>query len=226
MLAAWWLAIAGLTVFQQPLPDAPDEAAVSAIAGGRVSLRAPCYRLVCADAEWSGDSRYTRLRRPTAPGAIHPLAPLQVPIIASRRYPLYSPASRRDWRASHASQSRVDTRYGFEALRTPETQVKMEFGTGYRLEPYVDYGTAVPGPIASGRFELRRSVADNVQLTQQLQVETGRENTTLRQVVGLDLHLRPQWTLRSNLETRHDSAADGGQGATDTEGSLNLQYAF
>src|SRR3546814_2654638 len=51
--AIWWLALAGLPVFQQSLPESPEEPAVLAIAAGHVSLRAPCYRLVCPDAERS-----------------------------------------------------------------------------------------------------------------------------------------------------------------------------
>lgn len=226
MFAVWWLAFAGLPVFQQPLPESPQEPAVYAVASGRASLRAPCYALVCTDAEWSAPTRYTRLRRPESPGAIPQLQPLRVPVIAARRYPLYSPASRRDWRASHASHTRIDTRFGYEAIRTPDTRLQMEVGTGYRLEPYADFGTAAAGPIASGQLQLSRSLADGALLRQQVQVETGRSNTTLRQALGVDLELRPQWTLHSNLEVRHDTTADGGQGHTDTEGSLRLRYAF
>src|SRR3546814_9251947 len=55
--AIWWLALAGLPVFQQSLPESPEEPAVLAIAAGHVSLRAPCYRLVCPDAEWLEPTR-------------------------------------------------------------------------------------------------------------------------------------------------------------------------
>src|SRR3546814_12693151 len=62
--AIWWLALAGLPVFQQSLPESPEEPAVLAIAAGHVSLRAPCYRLVCPDAEWLGPTAYTTLWKP------------------------------------------------------------------------------------------------------------------------------------------------------------------
>ncbi|GHD69182.1 hypothetical protein GCM10007164_11990 [Luteimonas padinae] len=45
-------------------------------------------------------------------------------------------------------------------------------------------------------------------------------------MIGLHLELLPQWTLQSNFELRHDSAGNGGSGATDTESSLNLRYRF
>ena len=82
------------------------------------------------------------------------------------------------------------------------------------------------GPIASGRVALSRSLADRAQLTQQVQVETGRANTLLRQTLGVDLDVAPDWILRSNFELRHDSAGDGGRGATDTEGTLELRRSF
>ncbi|HST44050.1 MAG TPA: DUF481 domain-containing protein [Luteimonas sp.] len=226
MLAAWWLAIAGLPLFHLPLPESPGEPSVLAIAGGRASMRMPCYALTCADADWATAPGAVVPVRAQAPGQAQPLSAPRLATIAARRYPLYSPASRRDWLATRADDARVDTRYGFDAVRTPDTQVQMEFGTGYRLQPYVDHGTAVEGPIASGRVALTRSLSDGAELTQQVQVETGRANTLLRQTLGVDLDVAPDWVLRSNFELRHDSAGDGGRGTTDTEGTLELRRAF
>lgn len=226
MLAALWLALAAPPVFIQPLPESPGEPSAVALATGRADLRRPCYHLVCEDAGWRAPNRFTRIGQSKAPGSVDPLAKVRLPAIAARRYPLYSPATRRDWRSSHGSHSRFTTSVGYEAVRTPDTQVKLEFGTGYRLQPYADYGTAAEGPIARGRLELRQNIADRALLTQNLLVETGRFNTTTRQVIGLDLQLQPQWTLHSNFELRHDSAGNGGSGATDTEGSMHVRYRF
>lgn len=226
MLAALWLAIAAPPVFTAPLPESPGEPAVVAVAAGRADLRRPCYRLACDDAGWRPPSTLVRIDPPKAPGSVEPLVPLRLPAIAARRYPLYSPASRRDWRTHHGSHSRFTAGFGYEAVRTPDTSVRVEVGTGYRLQPYADHGTASEGPIARGRLELRQNIADRALLTQNLLVETGKFNTTTRQVIGLDLKLLPQWTLQSNFELRHDSAGNGGSGATDTEGSLRVRYRF
>jgi|SRR5690606_29006902 len=226
MLAALWLALATPPVFIAPLPESPGEPAAIALAAGRADLRRPCYHLVCADAGWSAPSRFTRIGQPRTPGTADSLVPMRLPAIAARRYPLYSPASRRDTRINHGSHSRFTAGFGYEAVRTPDTTVKVELGTGYRLQPYADYGTAGEGPIARGRLELRQNIADRALLTQNLLVETGKFNTTTRQVIGLDLELLPQWTLHSNFELRHDSAGNGGSGATDTEGSLRVRYRF
>ena len=226
MLAALWLALAAPPVLIRPLPESPGEPAVVALVSGRADLRRPCYRLVCADAGWKAPTRFTRIGKARTPGTVDPLVPMRLPAIAARSHGLYSPASRRDWRTTHGSHSRFTAGFGYEAVRTPETNVKLEFGTGYRLQPYADHGTAGEGMIARGRLELRQSIAERALLTQNLLVETGRLNTTTRQVIGLDLRLQDQWTLHSNFELRHDSAGNGGTGATDTEGSLQVRYRF
>lgn len=226
MFASWWLALAGLPVFLQPLPEAPDRPAAVALASGQVSLRQPCYSLVCADAEWLAASRRP-LQPARAPGAYDRIAPASNPQLQSRRIiGLRSPATRRDWFYNTGREDRLAATYGFEAVRRPDTRVAVELGTGYRMQPYVDYGTAAQGPIARGSLQLQRRFGDRAQLQQRVQVETGRANTFVRQTIGLDLHLMPQWTLRSDFELRHNSAGNGGHGATDTEGSLSLRYAF
>ena len=75
-------------------------------------------------------------------------------------------------------------------------------------------------------MQLSQSLGERARLTQQVQVETGRSNTFVRQTIGVDVTLKPQWTLRSDVEMRHDTAANGGSGETDTEGSVKVRYAF
>ncbi|HVI58618.1 MAG TPA: DUF481 domain-containing protein [Luteimonas sp.] len=227
MLAAWWLALAGLPVFQQPLPESPGEPAALAVMGEHVSLRAPCYRLVCPDAEWLAPTPYTTLWKPKVPGTLPRLRPAKAAPLATRSYTsLYAPASQRDWFDSRANDTKVGTTFGMEAFRRPGTEVQVELGTGYRLQPYADYGTAAIGPIASGGLRVSKRFGDWAELNQQVRVETGRRNTFVRQTIGVDILLQPRWTLQSRLEVNHDSIGDGGRGSTDTQGSVNLEYAF
>jgi len=227
MPAVWWLALAGLPVFQHPLPEAPDEPAMLAVAAEHVSLRAPCYQLVCPDSEWLAPTRYTTLRKLPAPGTLPRLRPVKAPPLASRSYAsLSAPTSQREWFNTAANDVKVDTTFGMEAYRRPGTELEVELGTGYRLQPYTDYGTAAAGPIASGGLRLSQRFGDRAQFNQQVRVETGRYNTFVRQTIGVDILLQPNWTLQSRIEMNHDSAANGGKGQTDTEGSLNLFYAF
>lgn len=225
--AAWWLAIAGLPVFQQPFPEAPGEPAALAIAAGHVSLRMPCYALACADAEWMSPTRYTSLSQPRVPGTLPRLRRSAPSPLATRSYTsLSAPVSQRGWVDTQGDSTRIGTTFGLEALSTPLTDLKVQVGTGYRLEPYADWGTARAGPVARGGVELSQSLGQRAQLQQQVTVETGRANTVVRQTLGVDYIVAPQWTLRSDLEMRHDTAADGGKGQTDTEGSVKLEYGF
>lgn len=223
MLATFWLAVAGLPVFQQPFPEAPEQPAAVAMAAGDVSRRLPCLQLRCAGSEWEPPAEATtyayregnaQVRRTELPGQ------------AKRGRSLRAPASRRDWTQGYASNAGVGAGYGVEAVRRPDTQVRVEVGPGYRIEPYANYGTNEEGPVARGRVELQQRLGDRARLEQRLQVEKGRANTVVRNRLGVRVDLQPQWSLQSDLETRHDSAADGGHGRTDTEGSVRLRYAF
>ena len=228
MLASWWLAVVGLPVFMQPLPEAPDQPAALAVASGRVSLRQPCLRLVCADAEWQQASRAPRTLGPAqVPGAFEVIRSQRLPRLATRRFiGLHSPASRRDWFDSSGGAALVDARYGMEAVRNAQTRVQLELGTGYRLQPYANYGTAAEGPVAMGQLRLSQRLGELGSLNQQVRVERGRENAYLRQTIGVDLDLAPQWSLLGDVELRHDTAGNGGQWHTDREGSVRLRYAF
>ncbi|TWT22636.1 DUF481 domain-containing protein [Luteimonas marina] len=227
MLASWWLAVVGLPVFMQPLPEAPDLPAAVAVASGRVSLRQPCFRLACADAEWAPAAATPARPDARAPGTVVAIRSQRLPRLATRRFiGLYSPASRRDWFYSTGGAALVDTRYGLEAVRSPQTQVEVELGTGYRLQPYANYGTAAQGPVATGQLRLSQRLGERAELSQQVRMERGRENAFIRQTVGLDLQLDPQWSLLGDFELRHDTAGNGGEGRTDREGSVRLRYAF
>jgi hypothetical protein len=228
MLATWWLAVAGLPVFIQPLPEAPDRPAAVAVASGQVSRRLPCYSLVCADAEWMNrTAARVPLARGNAPGSYDRIAPAQLPQLASRRFiGLRAPFARRAWFYNTGRNDRIATTYGFEALDTGDTRLAVELGTGYRLQPNVDYGTAAQGPIARGTIQFWQRFGDRARLQQQVLFETGRVNTFVRQTIGLDLQLMPQWTLRSDFELRHNTAGNGGAGSTDTEAALSLRYSF
>jgi len=213
MHAAFWLAVLMPPVFVQPLPQAPAAPAAIALAGGQVSLQRTCYSLQCLQAGW-------RLSATPLPARRNPFA-LPRPLRASR-VGLSAPASRRDWVATYGSNARFGTRYGIEAIRDPDTQVRIEVGSGYRLQPYADDGIGHIGPVARGSLQWLQRVGGNAQLVQQVRVETGHGDTFVRNSMALDITLQPNWTLRSSVDVRHHSAADD----TATQGSLQLRYSF
>jgi hypothetical protein len=222
MLAAWWFAVLGQPVFLLPLPHVADAAvadvpAVIALASGRASLQRPCRSLACLQSAWELSPMPLFARA----AARDPFAlPRALP--ASTSYGLHAPASSSDWLAAYGSNWRLGARYGVEAIRQPDTQLRIEVGSGYRLQPYVDDGTASTGPVARGSIQWLQRFGQRALLSQQLRVETGRHDTFVRNALALDILLQPSWTLSSSVELRHDSAADD----TTTQGSLQLRYAF
>lgn len=227
MLAGWWLAVAGLPIYTHPLPAAPEQPAITAVVSRQVPLRRPCYRLACRDKEWTASASRQRIWMPKAPGVRPRTVSLPVVKLPDRRFAsLHSPYSSRESVRAGGNHVKWDTSYGFEAIRSPETTLRLEFGTGVRIEPYTDYGTAVMGPIARGQVQLSQELGRKASFTQQVQVETGRENTFVRQTLAFDYELFPRWTLRSDFELRHDTLGNGGRGSTDTEGSLKLRRSF
>ncbi|TWI01754.1 uncharacterized protein DUF481 [Luteimonas cucumeris] len=218
MLAAWWFAVIGQPLSPLPLLEMPDQPTAVAVEAARMSALPTCLSLVCGDVEWS-DRQFEHFRTADKP-ALRPL-----PGKAVYRTRLSAPSSARDWVDSYARDWRVGTRYGVEAVRLPNTQVKVVFGTGYRLQPWVDDGVGITGPVARASLDLRQRLGEHTRLSQQTYLETGRNNNTfVRNAISFDVEIRPQVTLRSGVETRH--VASGGDGRTETEGSVKLQYAF
>lgn len=217
MLAAWWFVVLGQPVFLLPLPHVADAPAAIALASGRASLQRPCRSLACLQSAWD-------LSPPPlfAPQASRDPFAMPRPLPPTTSYGLHAPASSSDWLATYGSNWRLGARYGVEAIRQPDTQLRIEVGSGYRLQPHVDDGTASIGPVARGSIEWMQRLGQRALLSQQLRVETGRHDTFVRNALALDILLQPSWTLSSSLELRHDSAADD----TATQGSLQLRYAF
>ena len=213
MVAAFWLAVLMPPVFVQPFPQAPEVPAAIALATGQVSLQRPCYSLACLQAGWHRPAPPLPVRR-------NPFA-MPRPLRAARDG-LGVRATQRDWVASDGSNARFGARYGIEAIRDPDTEVRIEVGSGYRLQPYADDGIAHIGPVARGSLQWLQRVGDNARLVQQVRVETGPGDTFVRNSMALDITLMPNWTLRSSVDVRHHSAADD----TATQGSLQLRYAF
>jgi len=218
MLAAWWFAVIGQPLSPLPLPEMPDQPLAAAVEAARLSSLPRCLSLVCGDAEWS-NRVFLRVGTADKPG------PQPLPGQPVYRFQLSAPSSSRDWIDSYARDWRVGTRYGVDAIRRPNTQVKVIFGTGYRLQPWVDDGVGTTGPVARASVDLNQRFGERTRLSQQVQLETGRNNNTfLRSAITFDVEIRPQVTIMSGVETRR--TATGGGSTTDTEGSVKLQYAF
>lgn len=221
MLTPLWLAVAGLPVFQLPVAAVPDRPAAIALAAGDVSLRRPCLRLRCAGSEWETPRAATThayaesgngVVRTVLPGAPAP----GVPKLAARR-------SAHTWIETETRRDRVGARYGVNAVDTRTTAVQVEVGTGYRWQPYADDGGADTGPIARASVNLDRRLGEHGQLQQQTRLEAGRDNAFLRNALSMRYRFE-DWSLQSQLELKHDTAAAGGDGRTIATGVLGMGF--
>lgn len=214
MTAAFWLAVLAPPVFVQPFPQAPAAPAAIALFAREVSLQRPCYTLQCLRDGW-------QLAAAPLPARRNPFA-LPRPVSARSGVGLYAPATRREWTANYGSNARFGTRYGMDAIRDEDTQVSIEFGSAYRLQPYADDGIGHIGPVARGSLRWLQRLGERARLEQQVRVETGRGDTFVRNLLSLDIVLESNWTLRSSIDLRHDTAADN----TATQGTVQLRYSF
>jgi len=207
MIAALGLAILAGPFVTLPSPQFGGDPTLIALASDPARLRLHCFSTRCGDEEWrqavtpatptSESPRTKKPRRPRLPGA-------QVAL------PLRAPATPRDARANYSNDWRIGTRYSVQAMRNGDTQLGVQVGAGYRLAPLYDDGIHTPGPVLRGEFDLGQRIGERAWWTQRIQWETGRGESFVKQSLGLDISLWPEWMLETDVVIRHDSRGDSG----------------
>lgn len=224
MFAPIWLAVAGLPVFLQPFPAAPDAPAAIALIAGQVSLRRPCLALECPDAGWNSTTATTyAYRSGDRPTRREPLPGAPRSGIRRIRAPQRKPT---EWWQAETRLDRLGARYGIRPIDTGHTGLEIELGTGYRFRPYADGGSGNTGMVARGRVELHTRLGERTRIAQHTRFETGRNSTVIRNSLGIEVQLMPHWSLHSDLETRRDTAARGRRSNGALRSSLKLKRVF
>lgn len=217
MLGAVGLALLTGPFVSFPTPVYGGEPALIALASDPANLRVPCYSTQCGDREWrlAGSADAPRLKTATHRPVILPGS--------GRRAPLSAPATRRDAASHYADYFRVGTSYGYDALRDGDTRLGLNLGAGYRLAPLHDDGVRHPGPVFRGELRVGQRLGERAEWTQRIQFEAGREDTFVKQSIGLDVTLWPEWTLETDAVIRHQPNADALRTA---EGWLGIRRRF
>lgn len=217
MLGAVGLALLSGPFVSFPTPVYGGEPALIVLASDPANLRLRCYSTQCGDREWrlAGDAKAQRLVTASR-------APVRLPG-SHRRAPLSAPATRRDAAAHYADHFRVGTTYGYDALRDGDTRLGLNFGAGYRLAPLHDDGVRRAGPVFRGELRVGQRLGERAEWTQRIQVEAGRDDTFVKQSIGLDVALWPEWTLETDAVIRHRPDADTLRTA---EGWLGIRRRF
>lgn len=210
MLPLLWLAFSAPPTALHPplLPVLPPEVALRLVDPPR------CLAAQCVNGEWSVDAM-----------AAIPLGQRRVDAadLPGGGGRLRLPNERRDWVKAQGSNARVGMQYGMQAVKTPDTSVRVSMDTGYRLQGYADDGTAGTGPILRGQVEWNQALGKRARLSQVTRVETGQHGAYLRNSLLLNLQLQPALTLSSGVEMRRDSDLVG---RNRTDATLKLKYAF
>lgn len=218
------LGILGLAMLAGPLVTLPATATiepapqVAALGADPARMRLWCYSLRCGDEEWAGPRG--------------PLPPLQfatdntaTPLPGNEAWiGLSAPATPRESRASYANDWRIGARYGMQAMRDGPARVAVQLGAGYRLAPLGDDGIHLPGPVLRGTFDFGYQFGERARWNQLIQWEAGQGQTFVKQSIGLDVLLWPQWMLETDFAIRHDEM--GSSGLESAESSVQLHRRF
>lgn len=198
----------------------PGDPVLVELGADPAQLRQLCYSTRCGAEEWHRGSPLspsltfagTRKGRPTLPGS-------------QRWIGLSAPARRRDSTASYSNDWRIGTRYHVQAMRDGPTQLGLQLGAGYRLAPLSDDGIGHPGPVVRGAVDLGHRINDRASLSQRIQFEAGQDGSTfVKQSIGVDVSLWPDWTLESDFQIRHTES--GRTGTESAESTLQLHRRF
>ena len=143
-----------------------------------------------------------------------------------RSYLYGSVRHERDAFGTHEYQWTAAGGYGFDALRSETQQLSLELGPGYRFAK--DQGARVHHneAIARGLADWRWQLTGNASLVDTLLVESGRDNSFVRNVLGVQVSMGNGLAMKAGLETRYNSRVEPGTESTDQLTTVNLVYSF
>lgn len=220
MLGALGLVLLTAPFITLPTPAFPADPTLVALGSDPAQLRLFCYSTRCGDEEWR------RMRSPSqqligedSATRRGPALPRSTPWIG-----LHVSARPRGSADSYSNDWRIGTRYRVQAVRDGPTRLGVQLGAGYRLAPLGDDGINMPGPVVRGVVEIDHRITPRAEWSQRIQFETGQGTTFVKQSVGLDVTLWPEWTLESDFTIRHDEY--GRSGSESAESSLQLRRRF
>ncbi|QDH71229.1 DUF481 domain-containing protein [Marilutibacter alkalisoli] len=137
---------------------------------------------------------------------------------------LRAPARPRDSTHNYSNKWRVGTQYGLQVLRDGPSRLGVEFGAGYRLAPRSDDGIRSTGPVFRGSIDFGRNFGERARWSQHVLFETGDGQTFVKQTLGLDIQLWPDWTLETDYVIRHRTS--GASGTETAESWLGIRRQF
>ncbi|PJK07805.1 hypothetical protein CO608_09525 [Lysobacteraceae bacterium NML08-0793] len=132
----------------------------------------------------------------------------------------------RDHYASYEYQNVAAFNYGFRAVDTETTKLTLEAGVGYRWSKLQDLRVHENGTIGRGALLFKHQFNENVALYNDLLVEGNKDNTFIRNDLGLLVKMTDALALKAGVEARHNTDVLPGIKKTDTLTTFNVVYGF
>ena len=127
--------------------------------------------------------------------------------------------------SSYDNQQIFTLGYGRQLLDNAKHQLVGEVGIGYR-DAELQSGLTESGAIVRGLLDYALVVTDNSQFTNRFLVESGSDNTFIKNLAGFSVSMNDKFAMKFGFEYRHNTDAAPGTDDTDTITSANLVYNF
>lgn len=132
----------------------------------------------------------------------------------------------RDDFAAYDYQATIAVGYGHKFIDSERTKLATSIGPGYRRARYASTQAIENEMIARGTLELAHELTETTQLSNELLVESGADNTFAQNDLGVAVAINASMALKVGLQARHNTQTEPGRKSTDTLTSLNLVYKF
>lgn len=145
---------------------------------------------------------------------------------AERHYVFGSGRTERDHFSSDEYQTTIAGGYGFEAFTSEETRLVFEIGPGYRWSKAQDVRVHNNEAIARGFMDFSHQLTETTRLFDTLLIESGRDNTFVRNEFGVQVRMTDALALKAGFEIRHNTDVSDDRRRTDRLTTVNVVYGF
>ncbi|KLJ01379.1 DUF481 domain-containing protein [Luteimonas sp. FCS-9] len=146
--------------------------------------------------------------------------------LGARHYLFGSARNERDHFSTNEYQTTVAGGYGFEAFMDERTKLVFEIGPGYRWAKDQDVRVHNNEGIVRGFMDFSHQLNDSTRLYDILLVESGSDNTFVRNDFGVQVKMTDALALKAGFEIRHNTEVTDDRQRTDRLTTVNVVYGF
>lgn len=128
--------------------------------------------------------------------------------------------------APSESQATFSIGHGYQWIDSNVTKLRTEIGPGYRHAKDAGSGATQNDFIVRGGLDFSQILTDNTKLFNTLLLESGSDNTFIKNEFGVAVAMNATLALKAGLQARHNTEVAPTIKKTDTLTTLNLVYSF